>query len=142
MQRDAVGVVHQSVQDRVSNGRVLKDAMPAGDRKLSGDQDGTVSISVIHNFQQVAAMERFQRRESKVVENEHIRLFQGGQQLGPGSVISGCQQVAEQPVYAQALDFQSFSARGIAKGGGQPGFAGTARAGYEQVSPCYYIFAP
>ena len=69
---DAMGVVHQPVQDSVSGGGVADLFMPAGNRQLRGQDCRTGLIAIFADFPEVAAFRFCQRCHGPVVDHQHV----------------------------------------------------------------------
>lgn len=49
-------IVNDAIQDRVTEGRVGDDVMPLGYRDLASDQEGSLVVAIIDDFEQIAAL--------------------------------------------------------------------------------------
>src|SRR4051794_18595000 len=55
-QLEAVGIVDDAIQDRVGEGRIADQVVPAIDRDLAGDQRGAAAVALLDDLEQVAAL--------------------------------------------------------------------------------------
>ena len=62
MKLDAVGVVDQPVQDAVGKGGIADLIVPERDRDLAGEDGGACGVTVVTDFQEIAAFGIGQRR--------------------------------------------------------------------------------
>ena len=60
----------EAVEDGIGEGGVAEPIVPFLDRELIGDQGGTGGVSVLEEFEQVAAMVGVELREAEVVEDD------------------------------------------------------------------------
>ena len=72
LQLDAVGVVHQAVENAVGECRVPDLGMPLGDRQLAGQNGRASLITVVADFQEVPPFDVAQRSHGPVVDDEGI----------------------------------------------------------------------
>ena len=73
---DAMGIVNKAVQYGVGVGGVTDQRMPAGHRKLAGDQGGFATIAIFEDFEQMVAGIGIKGFQSPVIEYEQINLGQ------------------------------------------------------------------
>ena len=55
-QLEPVGIVDYAIQDRVGEGRIADQVVPAIDRDLAGDQRGAAAVALLDDLEQVAAL--------------------------------------------------------------------------------------
>ena len=65
---DAVGVVHQAVEDGVGIGRVADQGVPLIDGQLAGDDGGAATVTVLEYFQEIVAGRGVERLQAPIVE--------------------------------------------------------------------------
>ncbi|MEY9345780.1 hypothetical protein ABIF99_000264 [Bradyrhizobium japonicum] len=66
---DAVGIVDEAIEDRVGDGGVSDDFVPAIDGQLAGDDNRTGFVSILDDFEQITALVGVERFWSPVVES-------------------------------------------------------------------------
>jgi len=66
-----VGVVNQSVKERVGDGRVAYHLMPVLHRQLTGNDGGRRTIPVFHHFQEVPPLRIGEGRKGEIIEDEN-----------------------------------------------------------------------
>ena len=130
---ELVGVVDEAVENRVGEGWVANPVVSFFDRELAGDQGGTGGVSVLEEFEQVAAMVSVELGEAEVVKDDEVELGERGEQLGIGSVAAGDGNVVQQPREAQVQRGESVAAGLMGERAGEPGLADAARSGDEDV---------
>ena len=64
--------MHDTIEDRVGQGRITQVLMPAIAGKLTRDDRGPRAITVVEDLQQVLALGIFEPDESPIVEDQHI----------------------------------------------------------------------
>ena len=89
-------IVHQPVQDCVSQGVVADTVVPLIGRQLAEHCGGTAAISIIHDFHEVVSMRLTQWLHSPVVENQQLDIAQGAQRLGIAAIGFGLCQFQQQ----------------------------------------------
>ena len=72
VQFEAMGVVDQAVEDRISDGRIADLRMPTGHRQLAGQQHGAGLIARIADLEEVAALGFGHGSHRPVVDNEQV----------------------------------------------------------------------
>lgn len=78
---ELVGVVHQSIENGVGQGRIAEVLMPVRHWQLTGDQGRTDIETVIQDLQQIALVFIGERGHTQIVQDDQIGLGQLGQQL-------------------------------------------------------------
>src|SRR3990172_5239787 len=130
---DLVGVVNEPVENGVGQGAVADHLVPVFDRKLAGDQGGSVDVAVVHDLQQVAALVVVQGGQTPVVDDEQVRLGQCGQELQVPSLSLGLEDLAEQPGSPAVDDVESVATRLLAESACEVGLAGTGGADDQNI---------
>ena len=64
-----MGIVDDTIQDRVGKGWIADQVVPAIDRDLAGDQRGATRVALLDDLEQVAALLGPERLEPPVVED-------------------------------------------------------------------------
>ena len=70
--------MNETVEDGVGEGGVAEAVVPFLDRELAGDQGGAGGVSVLEEFEQVAAMVGIELGEAEVIEHDEVELGEGG----------------------------------------------------------------
>ena len=66
--------MHETIEDRVSEGGLAQVRMPVGDRWLAG-HDGRAPIeAIIEDFQDIALGGLIQYGQSPVIEDQHVEV--------------------------------------------------------------------
>lgn len=71
-ENQAVGVMDQSVEDRVGERRVAQVAMPVIDRQRTGDQRGAALVAIVEDVEQIAHGLMGERREAEIIEEQQV----------------------------------------------------------------------
>lgn len=53
---DAIGVVHQAVENGIGDGRTADDLVPMIDRHLAGDDDGACLVTILDDLEQIPSL--------------------------------------------------------------------------------------
>ena len=101
----------EAVEDSIGEGGVAEAVVPFLDRELAGDQGGPGGVSVLEEFEQVAAMVGIELGEAEVVEHDEVELGEGGEEFGIGAVAAGDGEVVQQPRQSQVQRGESVAAR-------------------------------
>ena len=67
--------MNDAVEDRIAEGWIPDDFVPAADGNLAGDQQRTLSLAVVDNLQQVAALFGVQRLGAPVVDDQQGTIY-------------------------------------------------------------------
>ena len=95
-QSDPVGVVDESIEDRVRECGVADDVVPVLERQLTGDEGGAAGVAVLEHFEHVASLGDGERRQAEVVEDEELGPRELLEQLGEGAIGAGEREFTEQ----------------------------------------------
>ena len=79
-QRDAVGGVDEPIENGVRQCRAADDVVPAVNRQLAGDQGSGGLVSLLDDFEEIAALVGGQQLRTKVIENQEPNGCQGFEQ--------------------------------------------------------------
>ena len=96
-----VGVVHQPIEDGVGKRRIADGGVPLLDRDLAGDDSGAALISIINDFEQIAAVGVGHGRHGQIVEDQDLDLGQCLQELRIAPVGAPEVKLGEQPGYTR-----------------------------------------
>src|SRR6266436_9990015 len=83
---DAVCVVDEAIEDRVGDGGVSDDFVPAIDGQLAGDDNRTGFVSILDDFEQITALVGVERLWSPVVQDQQIKSCDRPQHPGIASI--------------------------------------------------------
>ena len=131
---EAIGVVHDAVQDGIGEGGLADDLVPGADRELAGDQGRSVGVAVLEDLQQVATLIWAEAVRSPVVEDQEVGSSEGAEEAGKAAVAAAKLEFGEQPWQTLVEDGAVLSAGHLAEGAGEPAFADTARSDDNQVA--------
>ncbi len=88
--------VNDAVEDRVSQGGIPDDLVPAADRDLAGDQQRTLSVAVVDDLEQVAALLGIERLGPPVVDDQQADALQASSSAAAGGLRRARGEVGEQ----------------------------------------------
>ena len=69
---DAMGIVHQAVEDAVGESGIADLLMPARHGQLRREDSGTCLIAIVEDFTNLATFRFLQRRHGPVINDQHI----------------------------------------------------------------------
>ena len=67
---DPMCTVNDTIEDRVAEGGIADNLVPASDWDLAGDQQGAAAVAVIDDLQQISALLGVEWLRSPVVDDE------------------------------------------------------------------------
>src|ERR1700733_1709711 len=132
-QFDAMGAVHDAVEDGIADRRIADQLVPARHGDLAGHQQRTFLVAVIDDLQQVAPLLRVQRFRAPVVDDQQPGALQHRQHPREPSFTTGDRELGEQPRRAPIEHREAFPAGLVSQSAGQPRFARTRRTADYQV---------
>lgn len=133
LELEAMGVVHDAIEDGVGDGRLGDDVVPAVDRNLAGDQGGASTTALFNDLQQIAALVGAERFEAEVVEDEQADLAEPLHEAWMATVAAGQRELGEQPGDALIENSVVVAAGLVGERAGEPAFADAGRALDDQV---------
>src|SRR2546430_11765074 len=90
---DAMGAMDDAIENGVGQGGIANDLMPAIDRDLAGDQQGSPVVAIIDDLEQIAALLGIERLRPPIVDDQQAGAFerahqprQPGLAAGPGPI--------------------------------------------------------
>jgi hypothetical protein len=126
-------VVHQAIEDGVGKGRLADDVVPAADRQLAGEEGRGTAVAILDDLEQVPALLGDHGFRPPVVEDQQLRPAEAAEQTWVAAIAAGERELGEQPWQA-VVENREVGARGVVtESTRQPGFAGAAGAGDDQV---------
>ncbi len=120
---EAVSVVDEAVEDRIGIGWIVDPLMPAGDRKLTGDQRRALAVAIFQELEQVVPGVAIERLQAPVVQDEQ---FDPGEALHPSgntSIAFGYRQLIIEPRHASVEDRAIVAAGLVTDRACEPAFA-------------------
>ena len=78
---DAVGIVHQAVEDAVGDGGIADLLVPARDRQLGGEDGGASLVAVLADLPDFASLRFTQWRHRPVIDDQNIDAGQSCQEV-------------------------------------------------------------
>ncbi|EGV20644.1 hypothetical protein ThimaDRAFT_0422 [Thiocapsa marina 5811] len=125
---DPVGVVDQSVEDRIGEGGIPDQVVPMLEGQLAGDERGALAVAVVEQLEQIAPSLGVQPHEPPVVDQQQIGVGEAAHELGEAAVGVGEAQFLEQARGAQIARGETLSARLLCQGARQPRLPDAGRA--------------
>src|SRR5579875_879325 len=94
-QLDAMGVVHEAIQNAVGQGGIADLLVPLGHGQLAGQDGRARLIAVFTDFQEVPPLTFPQRRMRPIVHDQHVHAGQPSQPASQAAVGAGQSQLAK-----------------------------------------------
>ena len=91
-----MGVVDESVEDGVGEGRMIDRGVPVRHRQLAGDDRRTAAVALLQDLEQVVAGPVVERLEPPVVEDQQLLSAERPEQPSVAAVAAGQRQIGEQ----------------------------------------------
>jgi hypothetical protein len=96
LELQAVGVVHEAVEDGVCEGVVTDAGIPLVGGQLADHGGGGVAVAIVHDLHEVIALGGLQGFESPVIDNEQTHLGQLRKPLVVAAIGLGLVEFQEQ----------------------------------------------
>jgi hypothetical protein len=136
LELDAIGIVHETVQNGIGESGIRESGMPCIHRDLSSDQGGTSSVSVIEYLQEITGLLDSQGVTQPVIEDEELGAGQGMKEFGIGTVDVRDGEIVEEAGSTLVADREAQTASGVAQSASQKSFSsacGTQDDGVEMT---------
>src|SRR4030067_612657 len=121
---DPVRVVDEAIEDGVRDRGIADGPVPFFNGDLAYDESGFSSVTVLDDFEEVAALLVGKRGDSPVVEDEEIEACEGVEEFGVPAVAAAYAQLFEEPREADVSCRVPFPAGLVPQGTGEGGLAG------------------
>jgi len=138
---DAIGIVHETVQNGIGESGIRESGMPIFHRDLSSDQGGTSSVSVIEHLQEITGLVDGKRVAQPVIEDEELGTGQGMQQTGIGTVDVGEGEIVEEAGSTLIADGETQATSRVAQSASEKSFSSACGAQNDGVEMAVYPFA-
>ena len=127
-----MGVVHQSIQDGISDGFVTDDVVPDGAGKLAGDDVG-FALTGFEQFEDASILALFDLSKTPIVDQQYIGTAQLAQVFAQVAADFGIKQVTEELGCVQVEYFESIHTGFSGNGAGKPGFAQASGSSEDDI---------
>src|SRR5690348_9716297 len=101
---EPVGIVNNTVQDRVAESGLTNNLMPGSRRELAGDQDGATAIAILDDLHEIAPLAGGEAVRSPIIEYEKIDLDQHAEQPREAAVAMSEIEIGEQAWHAGVVN--------------------------------------
>ena len=78
---DAMGIVHQAIEDAVGDGRIADLLVPARDRELGSEDGGASLIAILADFPHFEPLGFLQRSHGPVIDDQDIDASQSCEEV-------------------------------------------------------------
>src|SRR5690554_2453781 len=103
-------VVHEAVEDRVSDATAAEIRVPVGDRQLRRDDRGAGAVAFLDGFEQVLSFGLVEGGETEVVDDDEREPGQAFEQPIVSALCPGLDELREQARQAQVLNGEARAA--------------------------------
>ena len=131
-----MGVVDDAVEDSVGDAWLADDVVPSVDRDLAGNEGGCLTVALLDDLQQVAALVDAERLERPIVEDEQPHLAEPPHQARIATVGASEGEIGEQLGDALVEDGAVVAASLVAERAGEPRLADACRAFDDEILWC------
>lgn len=132
-EREAVGVVHEAIEDRIGERGLADVVVPFLHRELTGDDRGSAVVSIIEDFEDVASCLGGHRHQTPVIEDDEVGLGIVAQELRVAAVGPGDGQFLRQPRQAQVARSVSVTTSLVSECASDPSLADSGGPGDQDV---------
>ena len=126
MKSDAVRVVEEPVEDRVTEGRITDEVVPMLDGDLACEDGAAPGVAVVEDLEEVVSGLSGECGEPPVIEDEKPGCGEPLYELGVGAIAAGEGEFVEEPGDAVVAGGDPVTVRLVAESAGN---VGLARAG-------------
>src|SRR5438128_7754215 len=125
---DAMGAMDDAVENGVSQGGVANDFMPAIDRDLAGDQQGSPVVAIVEDLEQITTLFGIERFRPPIVDDQQAGAFERGHQPRQPAFAARLGKLGEQARGALVEHRAALAAGFVTESASQPRLADTGRA--------------
>ena len=72
-----MGVVNETVHDRVGESRIADNFVPLLDGNLAGDDDRGALVAIFEDFEEIALLGMGERGEPPIIQNQELNASEG-----------------------------------------------------------------
>jgi hypothetical protein len=126
-------IVNDAIEDGVGQCWICDDLVPLADRYLAGDEERTLVVTIVDDFEEIAALIWVKRLRAPIINDEEIGALDRRHEAGETSFTTGLSDVGEETRRAFVYDREAIAAGFMAEGTGKPAFAGAGRTRDRQA---------
>ena len=112
-----------AVENGVSQGGVANDFMPAIDRDLAGDQQGSPVVAIVEDLEQITTLFGIERFRPPIVDDQQAGAFERGHQPRQPAFAARLGELGEQARGALVEHRKALTAGLVAESASQPRLA-------------------
>jgi len=120
---DFVGVMHQAVEDGVSDRGIADALVPMIDGKLSSHDGGGAAVPVLDDLQELSALWGGHRGQTEIIDHQDFGLEQLFHELWVRAICSGDSEFLEQARQPDVVGLEAHPAGSVCQSAGEIGFA-------------------
>src|SRR5437868_9170445 len=128
-----MGAMDDAVENGVSQGGVANDFMPAIDRDLAGDQQGSPVVAIVEDLEQITTLFGIERFRPPIVDDQQAGAFERGHQPRQPAFAARLGKIGEQARGALVEHRKALAAGLVAESASQPRLADASRAHQRQM---------
>jgi len=130
---DFVGVMHQAVEDGVSDRGIADAFMPMINGKLSSHDGGGAAVPVFDDLQDLSSLWSGHRGQTEIIDHQDFSLEQFFHELWVRAVCSGDSEFLEQARQPDVVGLEAHPAGSVCKSAGEIGFTHSSGTGDDDV---------
>jgi len=130
---DFVGVMHQAVEDGVSDRGIADALVPMIDGKLSGHDGGGAAVPVLDDLEEISSLWGGHRGQAEIIDDQDFGLEQFFHELWIGAVCSGDGEFLEQARQPDVVGLETHPASSVCQSAGEIGLANSSGTSDDDV---------
>ena len=133
-------IVNEAVEDAVGDGGIADLIVPVSQGNLTGQDSGAGGVTVVADFQEVAALRVGQRSHRPIIHDQHVDAGDPVQKFSEAAVDAGDGEIAQQAWGASIESGEAIADGFLRQSAGQKAFPDTGRA--SPIIPTFRITPP
>jgi hypothetical protein len=128
-----MGAMDDPVENGVGQGGIANHLVPAIDRELAGDQQGSPVVAIVDNFEQIAALVGIERFRPPIIDDQQAGAFERVHQPRQPTFAARLGEIGEQARSTLVEHRKALAAGLVAESASQPRLADAGRADQRQM---------
>ena len=117
---DAMGAMDDAVENAVGQGGIANHLMPAIDRDLAGDEQGSSVVAIVDDLEQIAALLGVERFRPPIIDDQQAGAFERAHQPRQPTFAARLGKFGEQARRALVEHGEALAAGLVAESASQP----------------------